>query len=251
MRKIIFIFTALILASFSLHTVAMSSRLNDEADLLTDYEESTILDLLNEVSNDTNFDLVIVTTYNTQGKSVRDYSDEYHDYNGYNEDGILYLVDMSSREWWISTSGEAINIFSDDVLDYIGEECVWYLGNEDYYMAFNTFISLSEAYINGDYNSDFNSSENEFDFTSTLVISLVFGFIIALIYVSSLKSKLTTVGAQNYESNYAIDNSLQITASRDNFLYRQVSRVPRPKSNSSSTHRSSSGRSHGGRGGRF
>ncbi len=253
MKKILFIFIALF--AFSVPAFAMSPRLNDGADLLDSTEEAEILNLLNDVSSKTGFDLVIVTTNSTNGKSVMEYADDYYDNNGYGENGLLFLIDMGGREWWISTSGEAINRFSDSTLDYIGEESVWYLSNGDYCQAFNTFIILSENHING--NVDYG---DEYDLGTTLVISLIAGFIIALIYVSSLKSKLTTVGAQKSASNYAINSSLQIAATRDNFLYKNVSKVPKARNNNSSSsarsggssvHRASSGRSHGGRGGRF
>ncbi|MBQ2882056.1 MAG: TPM domain-containing protein [Clostridia bacterium] len=246
MKKFLFILISLILITSAVPTFAMSSRLNDSADLLTSSEETEILDLLDNVSTETSFDLVIVTTNDTEGKSVRDYADDYYDYNGYGESGILFLVDMGNREWWISTSGEAINKFSDSTLDYIGEEASWYLGNGDYVNAFKTFISLSEEYIYMD-----GDAEEPYNPISTLIVSLIAGFIIALIYVSVLKSKLTTVGAQQNAANYTVNNSLQIAATSDNFLYRRVSRAPRPKSNTTTTHSSSSGRSHGGRGGRF
>lgn len=296
MKKILFIF--IVLFAFSIPTSAISPRLNDDADLLTETEESEISTLLDGVSSETGFDLVIVTTNITNGQSVIEYADDYYDNNGFGNDGILFLIDMENREWWISTSGDAINKFSDSTLDYIGEETVLYLGDGNYYQAFKTFISLSETYINKetdyDYNDNYNSdydygydynygyndsfyddfyyeNEVEYNFGTTLIVSLVAGFIIALIYVSSLKSKLTSVGSQKSASNYAVNNSLQIAATRDNFLYKNISRVPRARNNNTSSrsgrssgssitrssggghsvHRSSSGRSHGGRGGKF
>ena len=276
MRKItalVILITFLIFNSLS--SFAFTERLDDDADLLDSNEESEISTLLENAYSELNFDIVIVTTYDTDGKSVMEFADDYYDTNAFGEDGLLFLIDMGGREWWISTSGEAINKFSDSVLDYIGAESASYLSEGQYIEAFKTFISLSEIYIKseGDYNYDDNYNDGfyddtyyddiyeepvEFDFFSTLVISLVAGFIIALVIVSSMKGKLTSVGVRNEASNYVLNNSLQIASSGDNFLYKNISRVPRPKSNSSgdygggrSVHRSSSGRSHGGRGGRF
>ncbi len=279
MKKITFLLIAFILLTTSIPTFAMNSRLNDGADLLTSSEEDLIISTLDTVNQSYGFDLVIVTTNDTDGKSVMEYADDYYDSNGYGKDGILLLVDMGGREWWISTAGKGIDYFSDSTLDYIGSEMAYYLGGGYYLEAFQCFISLTESYIsmgeegydtNYDYDYGYDSNfgvdsdftyESEYSFGTTLIVSLIAGFIIALIYVSSLKAKLTSVGAQKEASNYAVNNSLQIAATSDNFLYRNVSRVPRPKSNSSShsgrsggshsVHRSSSGRSHGGRGGRF
>ena len=243
MKKIIFLLISLIIITAAVPTLAMSSRLNDSANLLNSYEKSEILDLLNQVSNETGFDLVIVTTNDTNGKHIRDYADDYYDYNGYGIDGLILLIDMGSRDWWISTSGEAINKFSDSTLDYIGEEVALYLSDGDYAQAFKEFMSLSAHYI--------YAEDGEYDPIITLLISLGVGFIIAWIYASSLKSQLKTVAAQQNASVYTVKDSLQISATNDTYLYRHISRVPKPKSNSTSTHTSSSGRSHGGRGGSF
>lgn len=281
MKKITVLFIAFILLTTAIPTFAMSSRLDDGADLLTSSEEDFLISTLDAIYESSSFDLVIVTTNDTDGKSVMEYADDYYDNNGYGDDGVLLLVDMGGREWWISTAGKGMDYFSDSTLDYIGSEMAYYLSEGSYSAAFQCFISLTESYISngGDgynYNNDYDYSygyddfyyddydytyENEYSLGTTLIISLIAGFVIALIYVSSLKSKLTSVGAQKYASNYAVNNSLQISATRDNFLYRNVSRVPRPKNNSSSrsgrsgggrsVHTSSSGRSHGGRGGRF
>ncbi len=281
MKKLTLIFIALIISLSAIQSFAVSSRLNDGADLLLSSEEDFLSSTLDAVSESYGFDLVIVTTNDTDGKSVMEYADDYYDNNGYRDDGILLLIDMGGREWWISTAGKGIDYFSDSTLDYIGSEVAYYLGEGSYSAAFQCFISLTETYISqgGDgynYNDDFGydyddffqddcgyTYESEYDLGTTLVISLAAGFVIALIYVSSLKSKLKSVGAQKNASNYAVSNSLQIATTRDNFLYKNVSRVPRPKASSSSSsrsgrssgshsvHRSSSGRSHGGRGGRF
>ena len=48
-------------------------------------------------------DVVIVTTNDTDGKSAMEFADDYFDYNGYSDEGLLLLVDMGNREWWIST----------------------------------------------------------------------------------------------------------------------------------------------------
>ncbi len=59
-----------------------------------------------------------------------------------------------------------------------------------------------------------------------------------------------------YAANgYVKANSMDVTESRDLFLYTQVMRVEKPKetssSDDSSTHTSSSGETHGGGGGKF
>ena len=58
------------------------------------------------------------------------------------------------------------------------------------------------------------------------------------------------VEENDYAANYVKPGSMNISVSRDLFLYSRITKTERPKE-SSGTHTSSSGRTHGGRGGSF
>ena len=61
---------------------------------------------------------------------------------------------------------------------------------------------------------------------------------------------MKTAVENDYASNYVKPGSLKINASRDLFLYSRITKTEKTKSGSE-THTSSSGRTHGGRGGSF
>lgn len=85
-------------------------------------------------------------------------------------------------------------------------------------------------------------------------LSLIIGFLIALIVVGNMKGKLKTVRAQNKADGYVKKDSMNLTDSRDLFLYRTLTRTKKAneqKSSESSTHESESGKTHGGGGGSF
>ena len=84
-----------------------------------------------------------------------------------------------------------------------------------------------------------------------IIIALIIGFVVALIATGIMRGKLKSVRAKYEAADYVRSGSMKVTESRENYLYRHVSRIPRPKDSGSSTHRSSSGRSHGGGGGKF
>jgi len=236
-------------------------RLTDDADLLDEDEEAVLLDTLDSLSDTYQMDIVVVTVNTIDGKSPRDFADDFFDYNGFGygdtEDGILLFVNMGERDWYISTSGRAQTTFSDYGLDHMGEEVVYWLGDGYYYDAFERFAELCEELIlfeaeNGPYDVD-NLPKPVFkiDFFSVLI-----GFIIALIISLVMRSKHKTVRFKSQAGDYIRKDSFALTQSADHFLYRNVSRTRRASETSSgsggsSTHRSSSGRSHGGRGGKF
>ena len=70
-----------------------------------------------------------------------------------------------------------------------------------------------------------------------------------------MADKLKTVRPALAANSYVKENGLNITNSEDKFLYSKVNKTERPKERDSgggsSTHTSSSGRTHGGTGGKF
>lgn len=222
-------------------------RLVDNADLLADSEETALLTKLDEISERQQFDVVVVTVTDLDGENITDYADDFYDYNGYGfgeeYDGVLLLVSVGDRECWMSTCGYGITAFSDSDIDYILDEFAEEYQSGNYAEAFNVFAEYCDEYVTIARDSE------KFDPLFTGVIAIVVGFLIAFIATSVMKGQLKTVRSKSEASEYTKRGSLQVTESRDFFLYRTVSRRAKPKENSgSSTHRSSSGRSHGGGG---
>ena len=244
-------------------------RLVDNADLLSYSEESALLSLLDEISEYQLCDIVIVTVDSLDGKSAEAYADDFFDYNeyGYGDDyaGILLLLSMEYRDWAISTCGFGIYAFTDSGIAYIFDKISPSLGNNDFYTAFVDFaeycdIFLEEAYTNEPYEFLGGGSTAEREPTKPItkvIISLIISIIISFIVLGIMKSSLKSVSMQAKADSYVRSGSMNVTHSRDIYLYRTVSRTARPKSSSgssgggSSTHSSSSGSSHGGSSGKF
>lgn len=228
-------------------------RLVDGADLLTDSEESSLLSLLDSISEKHSMDVVVVTVDSTGNKSPRAFADDFYDENGYRYDGILLLVSMEERDWWISTCGYGITAFTDAGIDHLSEQFLPDLSDGYYADAFEIYAVqcddfIEQAKAGQPYNSG-NLPKDPFNAGKSLIISLIIGLLIAFIVTAVMKSQLKTVRSQAAAGNYVKNGSLNITESSDLFLYRHVDRREKPKD--SSTHRSSSGRSHGGGGGKF
>ncbi len=236
-----------LLAMFSFGASASSPRLVDTADLLNPTEELALSAKLDTISEQYQMDVVIVTTDSTDDKSAMEFADDYYDYNGYRQDGVLLLISMEYRDWWISTTGKAINAIHDSAIEDIEDRILEDLSNGFYAEAFDAFIDKCEYYIDGAINGF------PFDFGFNLIVALVVGFVAALIVTLIMKGQLKSVRCQSAASSYVKEGSFCLTQSYEMFLYRQISRTRKETNSSggSSTHRSSSGRSHGGGGGRF
>lgn len=239
--------------------LAAPSRLVDEADLLSASEEVALTSLLDEISERQGVDVVVLTVDSIGGKSPRAYADDYYDNNGYRNDGILFLVSMESRDWYISTSGYGIEALTDEGIDYISQRFLDDLSDGNYASAFTTYAELCDEFISqaksGDPYDIGNMPKPAFPWVKNILIALLVGFVIAFIATAVMRARLKTVRAKSGAADYVKKDSFRLTGESDRYLYRNVTRRARPKDNDSGggsgTHSSSSGRSHGGGGGKF
>lgn len=253
MKKIFtYLLTFLLILSMAVPAFAAESGapgVVDNADLLSSEQESSLEREISNLRSELSLDIVIVTTYGTGSKSIQAYADDFYDNNGYgygsDNSGILLLLDMENREWYMSTCGEAIRIFSDNDLDDLGEEIVDDLSEGDYYEAFSRWLDELPGYA-----EDYREGDSLF---RHLPLALVIGLVVAAITILIMRSSMNTAKLQKGAVDYMRDGSFHLRQRSDVFLYSRVSRVPRPKNNGggSSVHRSSGGVSHGGRGGKF
>ena len=242
-------------------------RVVDMAELLSDSDKTALLSKLDEISERQKLDIVVLTVNTLDGKTPRDYADDFYDYNGYgfgeNKDGILLLVSMEDRDWWISTTGYGITALTDAGIEHISKKFLSDLSDGDYAQAFTTYAELCDQFITqaktGEPYDIGNMPKEPFNVAWNILVAFVIGLVVAFVVTNIMKKQLKTVQLKSEANNYVKPNSMIVTENRDLFLYNQVSRRARPKetdnrsgsSGGSSTHTSSSGSSHGGGGGKF
>lgn len=66
---------------------------------------------------------------------------------------------------------------------------------------------------------------------STILICLGIGLLIAFIVTAVMRGQLKTVHTREGASDYVRQGSMTVTQSDDQFLYRNVTRTPKPKDN--------------------
>ncbi len=234
----------------------------DQAGVLSADEIEQLDTRLNAISGTYGLDIVIVTDTTDTITSAMAAADDLFDYGRYGigEDcsGVLLYINLSTRDWWISTRGYGIYAFTDAGIDYIGEQITGDLGDGNYYTAFSDFASLCEKFViqakEGKPYTDGNLPKGPFPAVKFLLISVAAGLIVALIYALVLRGQLKSVAPKDSAADYIAQGSANVRDAGSFFLYRNIARTERPKENSSaasSTHRSSSGATHGGGGGKF
>ena len=285
-RKAISLFLSILcLLTLSLQVSASSGLplVVDQAQLLTESERDTLERTAQALRAEYETDVVILTVTSLDGKRAQDYADDYFDENGYGygEDysGILFLLAMSEREWYISTCGETIYAVTDYGVQQLGETAVWYLSEGYYYDAFDAYLNALPAYLEAyragspvdgyaDDSGDYYPGDQETvvyyerPHSPNLVLSLMIGIVVAAVVIFIMRASMNTKRQQHGASGYMKPGSFHLRTHQDMFLYSKVSKVRRQQNNSSggshhrrgggsSVHRSSSGRRHGGGGGRF
>jgi len=163
---------------------------------------------------------------------------------------------MEERDWRLSTTGYGITVFTDAGLDYISEEVLAYLSEGEYALGFNVFADLCDEFIRqaeaGTPYDINNLPKAPFDVKDNLKNALIAGAVLTGIIMLCITGSMKSVRRQPFASSYEVLGSMKISRRSEMFLYNHVSkRVKANENGGSSTHRSSSGRSHGGRGGKF
>lgn len=266
-------------AALATPKVDESEKIYDFANLFTASQEDELFKKVAEYIDQYDMDMVIVTINNNNKVSSESYADDFYDYNyfgiGNTHDGILLLIDMDNRVASISTTGNAILMYDDsrinNILDYVETE----LKSSYYYNGALKFITYSSKYANlgipssnKDMKIDDNGNyvkEKWKDFNSEIDIlffilnsSLLPTIITAIIILYGGFSHKNVKKAKHAEA-YLKSNSLNIYDRNNTFLNTNTTKTKISSSSSgffghsggSSTHRGSSGISHGGGSRRF
>lgn len=263
MKRYMILTFALLLCLLTCVSVSASGtapRLVDEADILSDTEENTLLTKLDAISLKQETDIVVYTVSSIGEESAMDSADnifEYYSYGmGEDRNCILLFISMEERDWHITTAGYGITAVTDAGLEYMAEQFVAYLTDGDYLTAFTTYADTCDDFIDraraGDPFDTDDLPKKPFPAVRNLIICLVIGIVAAWIFVSKEKAKLTSVRQKLAAKDYTKPGSLNVTESKDFFLYRTVNRTEKAESSSgSTTHKTASGTTVGGGGGKF
>lgn len=235
-------------------SVDASEKVYDFANLLTDSEEKDIYYQVQDFIMEHDMDLAIVTIDSNNKGSQVEYADDFYDYNdfgiGSSRDGVLFLIDMQYRQIYMSTTGDAIQMYSDYRIDQIMNAIYQYMTDTDYFNGISNFIDELSYYASVGY--------PEMDEASRLsvgqclkygaIISAIATFIIMLVLVNKNKLVRPATTAREYlDKESVVVNNYGDIFMGSNTVKHKIEHSS-SSSGGSSTHSSSSGSSHGGGG---
>lgn len=261
---IITIFTLLIVFATCV-SASSNTRVIDDAGILTTDEKETLETTISEIKNNYNFDVVILTKKNLEGKTPKDYADNYYDKGGYGlgseRDGMLLLLSTESRDYYISTKGYGRKAFTEYGVEYISNDLVEYLKDNNYYDAFEGFLSNADIFLKQTHNDAPFDADNPVVIGTpveralgVLIIITPVSILIAFIIVMVKRGKHKTAVPENFANNYVRKDSFNLIKETDTFLYTDTTKTKIEKESSSdnnSSYTSGSDDNHGGGGGKY
>ncbi len=249
-----------------------SRRVFDNAKLMSQSEVDKLEGTIKLLKNQYNMDFVVLTSNDVPSGKSQDFADGFYDDNGFGMgddfSGILLLVDMNNREITVSTSGQMIRYITDARLGTLLDTVAPYLTGGEYGQG--AFLALAQLSVylgngipNGQYNQDEEGIIDRYVKPRAVTlgeaaIALLVGLLSGIILFFTVRHTYAMKGsAYKYDLNK--NTTVTVTGATDVYLRTQVTRTPKASSSGgggmggmrSSTHRSSSGRIHGGGSRRF
>ena len=256
MKRFVAIMIALLcfVSTITVYADFINPTITDSVGYLTEEQNKELSARLDKIREQYNFDIVFVSEDRLSAYDAQAAADDIYDYNGYgygdNYDGILFYIADSEREYHFSTCGSGETIFNENGLAYLEKKIVPYLKEDNYYAAVSAYADYTEELLAAE-GKPFNKRQHSTKYILCVIAGAVLlPLFLAYFMMHKKLALMKTAVKEDYAGNYMKPNSMNLDFSRDIFLYSTVTKTEKPKSDSDS-HTSSSGRSHGGRGGSF
>lgn len=250
-----------------------SQRVFDNAKLMGKNEIDNLEGTVKLLKSQYNMDFVILTSNDVPAGKSQQFADDFYDNNGFGAGddlrGILLLIDMNNRSVTVSSSGLMIRYITDARLDTLLDTVTPYLTGGEYGQGMLAALAQLTVYLSngipdGQYNEDEEGNVDRYVKPRAVTlgeaaIALLAGLLSGVILFFTVRRAYAMKGSA-YKYDLKKNTTVTVTGATDVYLRTQVSRTPRSTSSSSgggsgglrsSTHRSSSGRIHGGGSRRF
>lgn len=220
-------------------------KIFDDYNVFTEQQIQELNSILDENAQTLQINIGVVITDQTDRDNAMDFTDIYlENVFGKNSNSVMYLINTYDDYDYLSTSGTAIKYYSDDTINYILQSTSGtYLSedNMDYYGAISKFADLTV--------SEQHQQGGKFS-VILLIVSIIvglFGSIMIAFEISDKYENKVSTSADIYAKSN--DGNINFTNREDIFIRTYTTKEAIPDDNdTSSTHTSSSGGTHGGGG---
>lgn len=250
MKRILHIFTALMLCSLSITPLSIHAGsdvyISDTYGVLSQAEVDLLNEQAQQISDQYQFGVYAHILYDDASyDDIWGYIEQYYAEQdlgyGNTSDGILFLITQSSQggsyDIYIPAASNQ-SYFTIDGLEDIQDDAEEGLFEHDYYKAIDTFLDKTEehlAYYNQHdypwssategavyYDAETGRSVSGFSVAAGIIIPFVVACIVVAVNASKHRTKHTATDAAEYIPSYG---QLQLTRHTDMYLYRTQSRT--------------------------
>ncbi|MDO4632780.1 MAG: TPM domain-containing protein [Eubacteriales bacterium] len=261
----------LCLSFFTMAVSASDSQVYDLAGLFSSEEADQLAQTVQALQNKHKMNFAVLTTEDAEGKSAEAYADDFYDEHIYPEGlkkgGVLLLIDMDNREYYVSTAGDMIYYLTDAYIEDVLNQGESSMRRGAYADAVRSMLARIDQIVD----KGLDGSRYQVDRDTGKVtryrsitrfealLALGASLLIALLACLGVKSSYSNI----HDYRYDVSKNADMHLHRNNDLlinhYETRRRIHRNSSSGgghghggrSTTHHSSGGHSHGGGGRRF
>lgn len=239
-KKILAVALAIVmLISLSISVCAYTDQyVLDFTDSLA-YSEKEEMELKAEqIENTYGYSVMLCITDETVSES---YAKEiYEDYSD-SANGIILVHDTAANVYYHYITDSAKDELDSEIIADLqtayDSDDSYFGGIEAYYNMFETVLGDESNIIpvpdNDNYAMGDGLVERKADTAKGIVICIVAGFAIGFLVMFAIASKNKSVKMQKNATVYTRQGSFVVTGNYDNFLYKNVDKIPKPKQNNS------------------
>lgn len=225
----------------------------DDAALLTPEEIETLESELDAAGEKTGWNILVLTTDDTNGKTTQEYADDFFDAIAENGDGVALLIDMQNREICISTGGIAIKYLTDARIEDILNDGYEPISDGEYEQCLSVMLKdVLVYYDEGIPSNQYEYEETDIEITpaeyviTSVVLALIPGAIVFLVLVLFCKLRNGKYKYDAHESGTVNIKKHSDVLVNTVVTHRHIEEKKAEDSGRSTVHASSSGVKHGG-----
>lgn len=206
-----------------LNTPAVSSKekIYDFAELYTKEQEEYLYQKLNNYSNASTIDAIVITTRDLKKFKIDRYAHNFYIYNDFKKEGVIFVISLENDEPEIymgnngRSDSQVFSLYNDERINQILEYLYKDIESRNYYTATENYVRIIDGFYKLDKKGDYRLNNKG------MIVKIVPIFEVLL-----LASTLTfiivvllsyTLGAKNNLS-YAFDNNINNSTLMVKFL---------------------------------
>ncbi|MBE6150354.1 MAG: TPM domain-containing protein [Firmicutes bacterium] len=228
--------------AFAQENLIKKAHVNDYADILEDDDEKELTKTIKEYIEKYDLDIAVTTTNTSYFMTTKQFANKFYDQNnmgiGEDRNGILLVIDMQNREFYILTNGFVHQLINDSRIELVLDKMEPSMRDGDYNSAINSFLKEINKYYK------YHKYGPPYLWIGAFIVAVIMAFVA----LSHEKKKLKLISDALNANNYFVDKEIENKIDKHTNTRTRVIHHPRSSSGGGSF---SGGGSRGGGGRSF